>query len=154
MIFKKQVVFSFFLCLFIFISIHNLYSQQTQRDYSPVVLSHFKHSLEYIMAGDYPNAIISCSNVIKADPNSVVSYTIRARAYYELNELDKAIADCSQAIKLDKNNATAYNIRGNSYVRKGDFKRAISDWQSAVRINPNLEEAKYNIELAMKQQDN
>ena len=150
---KKQGVFSGFLCLFIFISIHNLYSQQT-KEYHPVVLAHFKNSLEYIMAGDYANAIISCNNVIKADPNSVVSYTIRARAYYELGDLDRAIADCGQAIKLDKNNATAYNIRGNSYGKKGDYKRAISDWQAALRINPNLEEAKYNIELAMRQQNN
>ena len=148
---KKQVIFSVFLCLFVFVPIQNLFSQQ---EYNPFVLAHFRRSLEYIMAGDYNNAIISSSNVIKADPNSAVSYTIRARAYYELNEYDKAIADCSQAIKLDKNNATAYNIRGNSYGRKGDYKRAISDWQAAVRINPNLEEAKYNIELAMKQQDN
>jgi tetratricopeptide (TPR) repeat protein len=106
------------------------------------------------MKGDYYNAIISCSNVIKADPNSAVSYTIRARAYYELNEFDRAITDCNQAIKLDKNNAAAYNTRGNAYGKKGDYKRAISDWRTAVRINPNLEEAKYNIELAMKQQDN
>jgi len=151
---KKQVIFTVFLCLFIFISIHNIYSQQAPKEYNPFVLADFRHSLEYIMAGEYAKAILSCNNVIKADPNSVVSYTIRARAYYELNEYDKAIADCNQAIKLDKNNATAYNIRGNSYGKKGDYKRAISDWQSAVRLNPNLEEAKYNIELAMKQQDN
>jgi len=148
---KKQVIFTVFLCLFAFISIQNLFSQQ---EYNPYVLAHFRRSLEYIMAGDYNNAIISCNNVIKADPNSVVSYTIRARAYYELNDLDKAITDCSQAIKIDKNNSTAYNIRGNSYGKKGDYKRAISDWQTAVRINPNLEEAKYNIDLATKQQDN
>ena len=151
---KKQVIFTVFLCLFIFISINNIYSQHAPKEYNPFVLADFRHSLEYIMAGEYAKAILSCNNVIKADPNSVVSYTIRARAYYELNEYDKAIADCNQAIKLDKNNATAYNIRGNSYGKKGDYKRAISDWQSAVRLNPNLEEAKYNIELAMKQQDN
>jgi tetratricopeptide (TPR) repeat protein len=148
---KKQVVFPVFLCLFIFVSISSLYSQQ---EYNPVVLEHFRRSLQYIMAEDYNNAIISCNNVIRADPNSAVSYTIRARAYYELNEYDKAIADCSQAIRIDRNNAAAYNIRGNAYGKKEDYRRAISDWQTAVRINPNLEEAKYNIELAMKQQNN
>jgi tetratricopeptide (TPR) repeat protein len=146
---KKQIVFSVFLFLFIFISISNLYSQQ---EYNIFVLEHFRRSIEYIMAGDYYNAIISCNNVIKADPNSVISYTIRARAYYELNEYDRAIADCSQAVRLDRNNAAVYNIRGNAYGRKGDYKRAISDWQMAIRINPNLEEAKYNIEMAMQQQ--
>jgi tetratricopeptide (TPR) repeat protein len=137
--------------LFIFISIPSLYSQQ---EYHPVTLEHFRRSVEYIMKGDYSNAIISSSYVLSRDPNSVISYTIRARAYYELNEFDKAIADCNQAIRLDRNNAGAYNIRGNSYGKKGDYKRAISDWQAAIRINPNLEEAKFNIDLAMQQQEN
>jgi tetratricopeptide (TPR) repeat protein len=145
---KRLIVFT--VILFIFASITDLYSQQ---EYHPVTLEHFKHSVEYIMKGDYNNAIISCNYVIRADPNSGISYTIRARAYYEMEEFDKAITDCTQAIKLDRNNAGAYNIRGNSYIKKGDYKRAISDWQAAIRINPNLEEAKYNIELAMHQQE-
>jgi len=142
---KKQVVFTVFFCLFIFTSIQNIYSQQV---YSPVVLENFRRSLQFMMDGDYKNAIAYSTSVIKADPNSSVSYTIRARAYYELNEYDRAILDCNQAVKIDKNNATAYNIRGNAYEKKGDLKRALSDWQSAVRINPNMEEAKNNIELA------
>jgi tetratricopeptide (TPR) repeat protein len=148
---EKRAVFTVFLSLFIFVSIPELYSQQ---EYHPVTLEHLKHSVEYIMKGDYNNAIISSSYVLRADPNSVVSYTIRARAYYELNEFDKAIADCNQAIRIDRNNAGAYNIRGNAYGKKGDTKRAISDWQAAIRINPSLEEAKYNIELSMQMQEN
>jgi len=148
---KKQLVFSVFLFLFVFISINNIYSQQ---EYNPVVLENFKRSLQYIMDGDYKNAITYSTSVIRADANSAVSYTIRARAYYELNEYDRAILDCNQAVKIDKNNATAYNIRGNAYGKKGDFKRALSDWQAAVRINPKLEEAKINIEMVNNQQSN
>jgi len=147
---KIRAVFSVLLSFFIFTAIP-AYSQQ--QDYNPLALEHFRRSLEYMMIGDYPNAIISCNNVIKIDPNSAVAYSIRARAYYEINEIDKSLADCNQAIKMDRNNAAAYNIRGNIYVKKGDYKRAISDWQAAIRINPELEEAKYNIELAKKEQE-
>jgi len=147
----KWTVFTVLLCFFIFVSIP-VYSQP--QDYNPLALEHFKRSLEYMMIGDYYNAIISCNNVIKIDPNSAVAYAIRARAYFEMNEIDRALADCNQAIKLDRNNSAAYNIRGNVYVKKGDYKRAISDWQAAIRINPDLEEARYNIELAKKEQDN
>jgi len=147
---KKQVIFTVFLCLFIFISIPYAYSQQ---EYNHYALEHFKRSVEYMMRGDYNNAIISSSNVIRIDPNSAVAYAIRARAYFEINDIDRALADCNQAIKLDKKNAGAYNMRGNIYVKKGDYKRAISDWQAAIRIDPDLEEAKYNIELAKKEQD-
>ena len=146
---KKQTVFPVILCLFIFASMP-VYSQQ---DYNPTALEHFKRSLQYMMIGDYYNAIISSNNVIRIDPNSAVAYTIRARAYFEMNEFDRSISDCSQAIKIDRNNSAAYNIRGNAYVKKGDFKRAVSDWQAAIRINPELEEARYNIELANKQQN-
>jgi tetratricopeptide (TPR) repeat protein len=145
----KWTVFTVLLCFFIFVLIPRVYSQ----DYNPVALEHFKRSIEYLMLGDYHNAIISCNNVIRLDPNSAVAYTIRARSYYEMNEFDRAITDCNLAIKVDRNNAGAYNIRGNAYGKKGDFKRAISDWQAAIRINPNLEEAKYNIELATRQQE-
>ena len=147
----KWTVFTVLLFLFIFVSIP-VYSQP--QAYSPFALEHFKRSLECMMIGDYYNAIISCNNVIKLDPNSAVAYSVRARAYFELNEIDRALADCNQAIKLDRNNAAAYNIRGNVYVKKGDYKRAISDWQTAIRINPELEEARYNIELAKKEQGN
>jgi len=146
----KRAVFIVLLCLFVFVAIP-VYSQQ---DYNPTALENFKRSLQYMMIGDYYNAVLSCNTVIRIDPNSAVAYAIRARAYFELNELDKSLADCNQAIKIDRNNAAAYNVRGNIYVKKGDYKRAISDWQAAIRINPDLEEARYNIELANKQQDN
>jgi len=148
---KKQIVFLFFIFLFVFISIQNIHSQQ---EYKPDVLENFKLSLKYIMDGDYKNAITYSTRVIKADANSAVSYTIRARAYYELNDYDRAILDCNQAVKIDKNNATAYNIRGNAYEKKGDLKRALSDWQAAVRLNPNMEEAKRNIEIATNTNNN
>jgi len=147
---KKQAVFTVFLCLFIFVSIPCAYSQQ---EFSQEALKHFKRSLEYIMRGDYYNAIISSSNVIQLEKNSAVAYTIRARAYLEINEIDKALADCNKAINLDRKNAAAYNMRGNIYIKKGDYNRAISDWQAAIRYNPDLEEARYNIELAKKDQD-
>jgi len=146
---NKQTVFAVLLFFFFFVSIP-VYSQQ---DYNPLALEHFRRSLEYMMIGDYYNAIISCNNVIRLDPNSAVAYAIRARAYFEMNDIDRSLSDCNQAIKIDRNNAAAYNIRGNIYVKKGDYKRAISDWQTAVRINPDLEEAKFNIELAKKEQD-
>jgi tetratricopeptide (TPR) repeat protein len=142
----KCAVFSVLFCLFVSTSVFS------QQDYNPTALENFKQSLKYMMIGDYYNAIICCNNVIRIDPNSAVAYAIRARAYFEMNELDKSLADCNQAIKIDRNNAAAYNIRGNVYVKKGDYKRAISDWQAAIRINPDLEEARFNIELANKEQ--
>ena len=107
--------------------------------------------MEHLINGDYKGAITSSDSALKLDPNFTLSYIIRARAYYEINELDQAIADCGQALKLDGNNTSAYTIRGNAYGRKGDYTRAISNWETALRIDPNISEARINIELARQQ---
>ncbi|MCL2229569.1 MAG: hypothetical protein FWC01_00570 [Treponema sp.] len=123
-----------------------------QQPYNQTALEHFKQSLEYLMVGDYHNAIISSNNVLRIDPFSSVSYVVRARAYFELNDFDRVVADCTQAIRHDRNNAAAFVIRGNVHIRRGDITRAISDWQAALRINPNIPEAEQNIALARQQQ--
>ena len=145
---KNRVFFAVFLCL-AFTAIPHLYGQQ-QQSYNPIALDYFKRSLESLIVGDYQNAIFHCNQVIRIDPNSAVTYVVRARAYYELNEYDKAIADSSQALRLDRNNAAAFTIRGNAYAQNGDLTRAISNWQAALRINPEIDEARHNIELAQQ----
>ena len=146
---KKPI--SIFLFFLIFIAIPNIHAQQ--QPYHHVALEYLKRSLEYMMVGDYHNAIISSNNVIRIDPNSAISYLIRARAYYELNDFYRAIIDSTQAIRLDRNNAAAYVVRGNAHIQNGDYTRAIADWQAALRINPNIEEAAQNIETARQQRD-
>jgi len=146
---KKYVVFTLFICLFIITANYQLSAQNLH----PVTLENLRKSIEYLMAGDYHNAIITSNQVIRADPNSAINYIIRARAYYELNDFDRVITDCTHAIRLDRNNSAAYLIRGNAYGQKDDYTRAISDWQAALRLNPNIEEARYNIELARLRQE-
>jgi len=142
---NKKILVVFFFAVFIPFA-------GAQHSYNATALEHFKRSLEYLMLGDYHNAIISSNNVLRIDPNSSISYLVRARAYFELNDYDRVIADCTLAIRHDRNNAAAYVIRGNVHARREDYTRAISDWQAALRINPNIPEAAQNIALARQQQ--
>jgi tetratricopeptide (TPR) repeat protein len=119
-----------------------------QESYNYYTLEYFKQSLECLVNGDYYNAISCCSQVLRRDPNSAVTYTIRARAYYELGDMPKAIEDCTQAIRIDKNNISAYSIRANAYAKANDRNRAVRDWQAVLKMNPGNAEAKYNLELA------
>jgi tetratricopeptide (TPR) repeat protein len=144
------VVLAVFLCIFIFNAIPHVNAQHIH----PSALEHFRRSLEYLLIGDYHNAIISSNNVIRMDPNSAINYVIRARAFYEINDYERAIADSSHAIRLDRNNAAAFNIRGNAHGQNGDINRAIADWEAALRINPNIDEARHNIELARQLRSN
>jgi len=118
------------------------------QEYDSQALRFLKISVENLMNGNYIKAIEYSTRVIKIDPDSAVTYVIRARAYFELGDMDKAIADSTQAIRRDRNNIGAYSIRGNAYGRKGDMDRAIADWKAILKINPDADEAKLNIEKA------
>jgi tetratricopeptide (TPR) repeat protein len=151
---KNRIFLAAFLCL-AFSSIPDLYAQRQQlpQPYNPVALEHLRHSMEALMIGDYQTSILHCNMVIRLDPESALTYVIRARAYYELNDYDKVIADCTQAIRFDRNNAAAFAIRGNAHGQKNDLTRAISDWQAALRLNPEIDEARHNIELAQQRRN-
>jgi tetratricopeptide (TPR) repeat protein len=134
--------------LLLFFTIPNLYSQDS---YNIFTLEHFKKSVESLLLGDYDNAIIESTNVLRRDPNSSVAFTIRARAYYEKGVFANAIADCTQALSLDRSNVSAYSIRANSHVKNGDLNRAITDWRAILRINPECSNTEHNIEMAQQQ---
>jgi len=145
---KKRAIISLSLVLFFLAVIPNAYGQETYNFYT---LEYFKKSLECLVVGEYDNAILNSSNVIRRDPNSSVAYTIRGRAYFEKGDMNNAINDCTQAIRLDKNNISAFSIRANAYVRTGNLTRAITDWEAMLRINPENTEARQNIETARSQ---
>lgn len=109
---------------------------------------YFKQSVEYLISGDYDNAIVYSSRVLARDPNSAIAYTVRARAYFEKGAYSNAVYDCGQAIRRDNNNVSAYSIRANAFAKMGDLAKAIADWQSVLKINPENINALKNIELA------
>jgi len=143
---KKRMIFSGLLCLNLFI-IQHVYGQS---EYDPKALAFFKSSLSNLVHGEYEKAIADCNQVLRIDPNSSVTYTVRARAYFEIGDMDRVIADCTKAISNDRNNLSAFNIRASAYSIKGDYDRAIKDWQAALRIDSNLDEARENIEKVKK----
>jgi len=151
-----KIAFSLKIQIFIFVlfSLILINKANAQQQYNFYALDHLKRSISYLMSGDYANAIASCNQLIRLDPNSTVNFILRARAYYETGEYDLAIADCNQVTRLDRNNTSSYNIRANCYRQKGELSKAIAEWQAVLRINPELEEARINLELAQQQQHN
>jgi tetratricopeptide (TPR) repeat protein len=150
MSFNKKLLFVTLLLFFNFFTFVS--SLSGEESYNHYALEYFKRSLECLVTGEYNNAINYCNQVIFRDPNSAVTYTIRARAYFEKNDMNNAIKDCTIAIKLDKNNVSAYFIRGNAYAKKDNINMAVSDWREVVKLDPENESARHNIELALKAQ--
>src|SRR3954454_12697707 len=84
--------------------------------------------------GSPDQAIIACSQVIKADPRAAWAYFKRGNAYQVKGELDRAVADYDGAIVLDPQLALAYNKRGNAYQAKRDHDRAIADFDKTIAL--------------------
>ena len=76
------------------------------------------------------------TRIIQANPDDVVAYMYRGRAYLDIGNVDKAIEDFSQRIRLVPN-APAYNERALAYNDKGDLNRAIADWETMLQLDPN-----------------
>jgi len=147
---KTWALFAILMFLNIFAVLQDASGQSNR---SPQALEYFKRSLECLIVGDYDNTILNCSLALRFDPNSAVTFTVRARAHYEKGDMDNAIADCTQAIRYDLNNISAYSIRGNAYGRLGNFDRAIADWEAILRLNPENNDALQNIELVRLKRD-
>jgi tetratricopeptide (TPR) repeat protein len=142
---KYRLIFTFF-SLIIF-TVSQAYGQEYDRN----ALRFFRSSVECLMKGNYTQAIEDSTRVLRIDPDSTVSYVIRARAYYELGDFERAIADSTAAIQRDRNNIGAYDIRANAHVKRGDTNRAIADWNAIIRIKPDAEDAALNLERARQQ---
>ena len=137
-----------FLVFFGFLCAGQIFAQDS---FHPQALELFRSSLENLMTGDYEQAIVDSTGVLRFEPDSSVTLTVRARAYYETGNFERAINDATQAIRHDRNNISAYNIRANSYVKRGDFNRAIGDWNAVLRINPDNVDAVQNRDRARQQ---
>jgi len=140
----KKIVFSVVLCACFLISV---FQANGQSSFNVYALEDLNKSIESLIAGNYDNAILYSSGVIRREPNSSVAYTVRARAYFEKGDMTNAIADCTQAISHDRNNISAYSIRANAYAKNGNTNRALSDWRAVLKISPENTDAQRNIEL-------
>jgi len=148
---RKRALFVLLSILCFFAVITNASGQS---EFNPRALEYFKRSLECLIIGDYDNAILNCTVVLRFEPNSAVTYTIRARAYYEKGDMENAVADATRAISHDRNNISAYTIRGNAQARLGNTDRAIADWQAVLRIDSENTDARQNIDLARERREN
>lgn len=80
----------------------------------------------------------------------------RACAAYQSSDYKGATAAFSSVLRRAKDNETrfktAYNL-GNTAFKQGDFATAVAYYKQAITYNPRNEDAGYNLELALIQQE-
>lgn len=93
-----------------------------------------------VQAGDYHNAVPSCSSAIQLMPNHFMAWNNRCyiRAYH-VGDYDGAISDCTQAVALDSTHPYPYNNRARAYLMTGAYQQAISDATQSIFLGNTAE---------------
>ncbi|NWG16632.1 MAG: VWA domain-containing protein [Chloroflexi bacterium] len=102
--------------------------------------------------GDYLGAVEAFQLAQAVAPDQPEAYYNAASALARSGQLRRAVAALEQAIRFADAElaAKAYYNLGNVYFEMSRFPEAIGAYQDALRLNPADEEARYNLELALR----
>jgi tetratricopeptide (TPR) repeat protein len=102
--------------------------------------------------GQYDSALAAYQAAQVVSPDSPEAYYNAASAYGQKGEYDKAIAALQQALKTTdvELKTRAYFNLGNIYFQMQRFDDAVESYQQALIFNPNDDDARHNLELAIK----
>ncbi len=109
---------------------------------------------EAFAQGDYVAALDEYRQAQQEDPDVSAPYYNSGNTYHQEGKIDSAITQLKQANRTAEGELAQhsnYNL-GNSYFKAEDFAGAIEAYKQALRLNPADTDAKYNLELALKQQ--
>ncbi|MBI1276950.1 MAG: tetratricopeptide repeat protein [Anaerolineaceae bacterium] len=101
---------------------------------------------------DYDGAIKAYQAAQVAAPDNAEAYYNSASAYSQAGELDKAVDALKQALKFSNPDLIArtyYNL-GNVYFGMRRFDDAVVAYQQVLLLHPDNEDARHNLELALK----
>lgn len=89
----------------------------------------------------YLEAITHLNRSIKAEPNRILAYVLRASAYNSIGQYDKAIQDCETAMKLNPREPRSWTKRAYAYIGQERYLEAIADCNQAISMDAKLAQA-------------
>lgn len=99
---------------------------------------------DYIMGGQYREAIESLNLLLRALPKEYEGYFLRGVAKYNMDDMQGALQDFSNAIFHNPIYTMAYQYRGIVLSRLGQYDEALSDFAHAIEMRPNYAGAYYS----------
>jgi len=82
----------------------------------------------------FPEALTTCSEAEKREPNLAVIHVYRGDALWAKDNYSKAIPHYTQALELDPYQADAYNTRGSCNYGLNNYKEAVKDFERAIEL--------------------
>lgn len=86
-------------------------------------------------AGNYSDAIELFNQVIAIDPDMPDAYSMRAYAYFKLEDYDQAVSDCTKALRSNST-TLAYWVCGTLQKKLGDLDSALMSFTTAIELDP------------------
>ena len=110
---------------------------------------------EAFETGDFDAALQGYEEVQELAPDRAEPFYNSANVRYRNDEHDLAQEDLQQALLTaddDLARATLFN-QGNSFFESEELGQAVESYKEVLRMDPDDQDAKYNLELALRQQE-
>ena len=101
--------------------------------------------------GRAEEAILSCTEVLRRDPEHPQSLGIRGAALHTLGRLEEALASLDEAVRLNAASPEAWLNRGNVLQELDRCPEAIVCYGDALRLRPHYPEALSGLGVALKE---
>ena len=141
---NKQVIATLAICFFI-----------TNSSYGQNVKSAIIKGNEAYKKNNFDAAENAYRDALKiADNNTTASYNL-GNALYRKDNTDEAVEAFDNTIKNSSDNATkenAYYNKGVAYQKAKKLPECINAYENALMLNPNDEDARQNLQRALKEQ--
>ncbi|MDD2772825.1 MAG: tetratricopeptide repeat protein [Elusimicrobiales bacterium] len=104
--------------------------------------------------GAYEDAFGYYAGALEKDPKNAKAFYNAGDALYKLKEYDKAKASFSSSASDPKLRENSLFNKGNAEYMANSYDAAAQSYKSALRLDPGDEDAKHNLELALRRRKN
>lgn len=113
--------------------------------------AHINMGAALYLKGDLEAAATHYSKALTLEPGNAEAYNNLGLIYFAQEKIDDAISNYSKAIQSNPDYADAYKNMGLAFYSQGKLEKAFESYKQALRIKPDYEEARYYLEMTMKE---
>ena len=105
------------------------------------------------LSGDYAAALEAYQFAQQRSSESGAPFYNSGNAQYRMGEYEGSVEDFDESLRHAKGELRSRGFfnRGNALFQQQQYRQAVQAYEEVLRMNPDDEEAKHNLELALKQ---
>ncbi len=116
--------------------------------------AHANLGLALAESGRLDEAIAAFQRAVEVDPQYVDAHRHLANAFLARRDSGRAAAHARRALEIKPDDAVAHNLLGLTLASERRFDEAITEFRQALQINGGYDEARQNLQLALRLRGN